>query len=83
VQPHASDLAGAVGVGYSVKLPPVVIRPILLVAYSVNHKAPSEPAAMWCGPLFAVGVGYSVKLPPVVIRPILLVTYSVNHKGTV
>jgi hypothetical protein len=62
----------AVGMGNSVKVPPVVIRPILLRAASVNHRAPSGPAAMLVGALFAVGTGNSVKVPPVVIRPTLL-----------
>ena len=40
-----------VGTGYSVIVPAVVIRPIELPDCSVNHKAPSGPAAT----LFGIG----------------------------
>ncbi len=60
--------------------PPVVMRPILLVAVSVNHRLPSGPAVMPTGPLLAVGVGNSVILPLVVMRPIRFVAFSVNHR---
>jgi len=36
----------AVGTGYSVITPAVVMRPILFPAYSVNHSAPSGPAVI-------------------------------------
>jgi len=66
-----------------VKLPAVVRRPILggLAAYSVNHSAPSGPAAISCGPLGLVGIGYSVIAPEVVIRPILWPFSSVNQSA--
>ena len=41
----------AVGRGYSVLTPATVIRPILLLPYSVNHSAPSGPAVIAQGPL--------------------------------
>jgi hypothetical protein len=47
--------------GYSMMVPPV-IRPIMSPLYSVNHIAPSGPAAMPRGPLFAVGMGNSFPL---------------------
>jgi hypothetical protein len=69
----------AVRVWYSVKLPPVVIRPILPVTVSPNHSAPSGPVAMQSGPLSAVGIGYSVMLtvagspePTALPAPVLL-----------
>ena len=61
--------------------PAVVIRPILLAAISVNHSAPSGPAAMPAGSLSVVGIANSVMAPAVVIRPILLPLYSVNHSA--
>ena len=48
-----------VGKGYSVKLPDVVTRPILLPLSSVNHSAPSGPAVISSGSsLRPVGSGY-------------------------
>ncbi|MEI2734377.1 MAG: hypothetical protein V9G24_05855 [Rhodoblastus sp.] len=38
-------------------IPKVEIRPILLLLPSVNHNAPSDPAAMPTGPELGVGVG--------------------------
>src|ERR1017187_9046748 len=66
---------------YSVNPPDVVIRPILLTPFSVNHNAPSGPNAIPKGSLPAVGVEYSVSPPEVVIRPILLPICSVNHNA--
>ena len=63
-------LAG-VGTVYSLKVPALVIRPILLVVLSVNHTAPSGPAVMPVSPLSEVGTVYSLKTPAVVMRPIL------------
>lgn len=57
--------------------PAMVIRPIWL-AESVNHMAPSGPAAMSPGAL-PVGMGNSVMSPAMVIRPIWLAMDSVNH----
>src|ERR1700680_1316100 len=48
----------AVGIGYSLMAPAVVIRATF--APSVNHNAPSGPAVMSLGKAFAVGFGYSV-----------------------
>ena len=48
------------GSGNSVTAPSVVIRPIVSVFISVNHSAPSAPAAMPNGPLSGVGVGNEV-----------------------
>src|SRR5215813_694015 len=67
-------------IGNSVITPPVVIRPILL-ALSVNHRAPSGPSVIPEGSPDAVGTGYSVNTPEVVTRPILLPTSSVNHNA--
>jgi hypothetical protein len=64
-----------------VKTPPVVMRPILLPPPSVNHSAPSGPATMLSGKLFAVGIVNSVTTPAVVIRPILLPLASVNQSA--
>lgn len=50
-------------------------------AVSVNHSAPSGPAAMPKGPHSAVGSVNSVTRPAVVIRPIRCARYSVNHSA--
>src|SRR5207253_2620637 len=50
--------------------PAVVIRPIWSAPLSVNHKAPSGPAAMPTGPAVGpVGVPNSVRTPAVVMAP--------------
>src|SRR5580765_2213507 len=59
---------------------PVVIRPILLPALSVNHRLPSGPDVMSKGADAAVGTRNSVMTPPVVMRPILLPDSSVNQR---
>lgn len=51
--------------------PAVVMSPILEPYFSVNHTAPSGPAAIRHGPLLCVGIGNSVTVPDVVMRPIL------------
>src|SRR5580658_7075163 len=51
------------GSGYSVKLPPVVMRPSFPPCDSTNHSAPSGPAAILLTPEFAVGTVYSVIVP--------------------
>src|SRR5262245_54492890 len=63
-----------VTIEYSVIVPSVVIRPILLTLVdgvpllTVNHIAPSGPTVMYsAGSPF--GIGYSVMTPAVVIRP--------------
>src|SRR3984885_12744155 len=71
-----------VGMGNSLKIPSVVIRPILLtlVANSVNHSAPSGPTPSPDGILPRDGVGHSARRPLVVVRPILLFQFSVIHR---
>src|SRR6266545_1983522 len=69
------------GIGNSVMVPVVVIRPICLLPNSVNHSAPSGPAVMPRGELLRLGMANSVTLPPVVIRPIWLRLDSVNHSA--
>jgi hypothetical protein len=62
--------------------PAVVMRPILLLKNSVNHSAPSGPAAMSKGLLLAVeSVDDSLMTPAVVMRPILLPRISANHSA--
>src|SRR3954447_11343442 len=56
---EAGPLEG-VGIGNSLKLPPVVTRPIWLARSSLNQSAPSGPAVMKRGRLESVGTGYSV-----------------------
>jgi hypothetical protein len=51
-----------VGIGNSVMIPAVVIRPILFTSSSVNQSAPSGPAVMPWGLLLAVGIGNSEKV---------------------
>lgn len=61
--------------------PAVVIRPILLPAFSQNHNAPSAAGVMPIGRLFGVGVSNSVKLPVSgFILPILDVLLSQNQR---
>jgi len=54
--------AEGVGTVNSLKLPPVVTRPILLAPNSVNQRAPSGPTTIVNGPLAAVGGVNSVKV---------------------
>jgi hypothetical protein len=56
--------------GNSLITPAIVIRPILLVFDSVNHKAPSGPATSAPRETLILGTGYSESTPLVVIRPI-------------
>ena len=56
----SSGPLGFVGSGYSVIVPPVVIRPILWPFSSVNHRAPSGPTVIPAGRLTGVGTGNSV-----------------------
>ena len=60
--------------------PGTEIRPMLLALCSVNHIAPSGPAAMPEGALLAVGMVNSVMTPAVVILPILLPSEDANQK---
>ena len=74
-----SGLAPGVGTAYSVMTPSMVMRPILLLAFSANHMAPSGPAVIPVGAAPLVRSANSVTTPPIVIRPILLPVHSVNH----
>src|SRR5262249_31329455 len=56
-----SGPAFAVGNGNSVISPLIVMRPILLAAFSANQSARSGPTVMPIGVAFAVGRSYSVK----------------------
>src|SRR5215469_13932263 len=67
------------GIWNSRIVPSPLIRPILVVLYSVNHIAPPAPAVIWYGPAFAVGTVNSVIAPVPLIRPILFAANSVNH----
>ncbi len=58
-----SGPAPTVGTGNSVTAPDVVIRPILLPAFSQNHSVPSAVGVIPIGRLFGVGVSNSMKLP--------------------
>ena len=69
----------AVGIGYSVKAPEVVTRPIWFLPFSVNQRAPSGPTVMSWGVELVVGGGNSVTTPVGVMRPILPVS-SVNQR---
>src|SRR5262249_24989628 len=60
--------------------PSDVMRPIWLLACSVNHRLPSGPAVMSKGFWSLPGRGHSVTVPVGVIRPILFAPYSVNHR---
>jgi hypothetical protein len=76
-----SGPAPAVRTGNSVMAPDVVMRPILLPAFSQNHSAPSAAGVIPIGRAFGVGVSNSTKLPsPGSIRPILDVPLSQNHR---
>ena len=70
------------GSGNSVTWPSVVIRPMRSAAVSVNHSAPSGPAAMPNGPQSGVGSANSCTLPSVVIRPMRCARYSVNQSAS-
>src|SRR6516162_9730114 len=74
-----------VGASNSANAPPVVIRPILLVLFSMNQRLPSGPVVMpiGFGPELGVGMEMSlvVKGLVVMIRPILLRAYSVNQSA--
>src|SRR5262245_27385172 len=76
-----SGPAPTVGTGNSVTAPDVVIRPILLPAFSQNHNAPSAAGVIPTGRLFGVGVSNSMKRPlPGSILPILDVPFSQNQR---
>src|SRR5260221_663909 len=71
---------GELGVGNSVIVPLVVMRPTFFPWNSANQRLPSGPAVMSRVPLLGVGIGNSVILPLVVIRPILFPISSVNQR---
>src|SRR5215469_17601118 len=79
--PVAIPVPPNVGFGSSISVtwPSGVIRPSLVVLYSVNHITPPAPAAIWYGPAPGVGTLYCVITPAALIRPILSASYSVNH----
>src|SRR5258706_9649582 len=66
------------------RLPPpfkLLMRPILLTDFSVNHMLPSGPAVIPAGSAFGDGIGYSDTPPIGVTRPIALVApASVNQR---
>lgn len=66
---------------YSVKVPAVVRRPILLVEFSVNQRAPSGPAVMPIGFGLAVGIVKVLKLPVVVMRPMASAPLMANRRA--
>src|SRR5579862_3528619 len=57
------------------------MRPSLLLAYSVNHNAPSGPATIPIGWLTCVGIAHSLMVPSVRILPMRLPLSSVNHNA--
>src|SRR2546425_5169828 len=70
----------AVGTLYSVMMPVIEMRPILLPTRSVNQKFPSCPLyTMLLGSLVDEGSANSVIEPSRAIRPILPAFLSVNH----
>ena len=76
-----SGPAPPVGSANSVIAPDVVIRPILLAAFSQNHNAPSAADVMPIGRLSGVGVANSVKAPLAGLSlPILDVPLSQNQR---
>src|ERR1035438_9330256 len=72
----------AVGRGYSVAMPEVVMRPTELKTPPVNHSSPSGPAAI-CPVAPSGDRTNDVTTPVVVMRPILSAgrDNSVNHKA--
>src|SRR5260370_37789790 len=72
-------LLRAVGTWNSAISPVVVMRPMRLLAGSVNHNAPSGPVVMLVGALD--GIRNSESEPAVVIRTTLLEVGSVNHSA--
>src|SRR5205807_2229369 len=68
------------GTANSVIAPEVVIRPIRNTSASVNQSAPSGPAVIPCGLLFA-GSTNSLTTPAVVILPMRSPLISVNHSA--
>src|SRR3989442_3626883 len=52
-----------VGIGYSVKTPPVVTFAIMSPSNSVIQRLPSGPTVIPSGPLCTLGKGYSVSGP--------------------
>src|SRR6185312_17119918 len=71
---------GCAAVGNSLKAPDTVIRPMRLGNGSVNHSAPSGPAAMLAGSVPGAGNGNSVITPAVVILSIAPLPASANQR---
>jgi len=62
-------------------VPSALMRPIRLWPLSINHIAPSDPAAIPVGSLPAVNPAeYSMMTPVVEMLPTLLPSASVNHR---
>src|SRR5581483_11190766 len=64
----------------SVTVPPGVMRPTLLAAFSVNHTFPSGPPVISARPaLLLMPLAYSVIVPDGVMEPMRLLNSSVNQ----
>src|ERR1700730_12397682 len=72
-----------VSAGYSLIVPEGVIRPMRLTPDSVNHRLPSDPAAIPLGlaPAPAGSANSESANDDVLSRPIFPVPSSVNHKA--
>src|SRR5262245_59639822 len=74
-------MVGSTAAGLIVRLfEATVTRPILLTAFSVNHRLLSEPFVTLRGPLLDVGIEDSLITPEVEICPIWLVPVWVNQR---
>src|SRR2546423_90268 len=72
--------AFGVGTGNSMTDPLVVIRPMALLPWSMNHRAPSDPAVMAVGAPLPESDGNSVTTWPGVILPMRPWLCSVNQR---
>ena len=65
-------------------LPVIVMRPILLLPFSTNHSAPSDPATIAPRGLrdWGIGTGNSPVMTPLVVIRQIVPAASVNHGGT-
>ena len=71
--PSIAGMANELNVG------PAVVRPILFVADSVNHTAPSEPVVIPTGLFFVPGIVARVTAPVLLMWPSLLLPALTNH----
>ena len=70
----------AVGMSYSpITVPSGAMRPILLAAFSVNHRAPSAPTVIPRSEALGVGTGNSTIVPSRAMRPKQLPPVSANQ----